>query len=45
MQKQVVCPCLAAFSAILLGGCLSVGPDYEKPATPMPDTGTGARRS
>lgn len=37
MKKHITFPCLAAFIAILLGGCMSVGPDYQKPETPMPD--------
>ncbi len=28
---------LAASGMVLLNGCISVGPDYEKPETPMPD--------
>jgi NodT family efflux transporter outer membrane factor (OMF) lipoprotein len=37
MKKQIALPCLAALSAVLLGGCVSVGPDYKQPTAELPD--------
>jgi len=37
MKKNLVLFLLAGSGIILLNGCISVGPDYEVPETPVPD--------
>lgn len=37
MKKHLVLFLLAGSGIVLLNGCISVGPDYERPETPMPD--------
>lgn len=37
MRKHLVLFLLAGSGIVLLNGCISVGPDYEQPETPMPD--------
>lgn len=37
MKKQRFISFLCALSAVLLNGCVSVGPEYEKPDVTMPD--------
>jgi len=37
MQRAIVLSSFAACVVLLLNGCISVGPDYEPPETPMPD--------
>jgi len=37
MKKHLSLTLLVGFSAVLLNGCISVGPDYEPPEITMPD--------
>jgi NodT family efflux transporter outer membrane factor (OMF) lipoprotein len=37
MKKYLILFLFAGSGIVLLNGCISVGPDYEKPETPMPD--------
>ncbi len=37
MKKHLVSFLLVGSGIVLLNGCISVGPDYEQPETPMPD--------
>ena len=44
-SKNRLCPfrlypfvCLLVFGLVLLGGCAAVGPNYQKPKTPMPES-------
>lgn len=37
MEKHLISPLLSVLIGILLNGCISVGPDYEKPETAVPD--------
>jgi len=37
MKMRLVLSLVSASSFLLLNGCISVGPDYEQPETPMPD--------
>ena len=37
MKTKHILFALAGSGIVLLNGCMSVGPDYEQPETPMPD--------
>ena len=37
MKIHLISPLLIGFTVVFLNGCMSVGPDYEPPETPVPD--------